>query len=419
MSLFGLFGPPNVEKLKAKGDVKGLIRASNYKKEAPVVEYLSSKVLMHEHEKVREAAIEALGKIGDMRAVDPLGKALKDKSIWVRQAAVKALGQIRTPQTVELLIVALKDNDHNYVRQAAAKVLGEVRDTQAVAPLIEMLKDRDSSVRDRAVEILGQIGDKRAVEPLIEMLKDKDDRVQIQAVRALGNIGDAQAVEPLIELLKDEKVRLSAVETLGQIGDKRAVEPLVTVLINADEWGLEKVAETLKQIDPEWMKSEVAKKAIPALVVALNNSNSNVQQRATKALKLLGWRPENDNERRLVDAIEAIKHRNWGEAVSLGAAAIGPLMAALKSESRISTSRVVISPSQAIINALQQILERVTSEIIADDLHALTRLEDVAEIRYTPVDCGADDTHEGIEKIDCSLVRQLARQELIRRGLEA
>ena len=43
-----LFGPPNVEKLKAKGNVKGLIKALDYKKDASV----------------RRAAAKALGKSG-------------------------------------------------------------------------------------------------------------------------------------------------------------------------------------------------------------------------------------------------------------------------------------------------------------------------------------------------------------------
>lgn len=32
-----LFGPPNVERLKAKGDVKGLIRALHYQKDSVVL----------------------------------------------------------------------------------------------------------------------------------------------------------------------------------------------------------------------------------------------------------------------------------------------------------------------------------------------------------------------------------------------
>lgn len=55
------FGPPNVEKLKAKGNVKGLIKALGYEKDATI----------------RQAADEVLGEIGDTRAVEPLIAAIK------------------------------------------------------------------------------------------------------------------------------------------------------------------------------------------------------------------------------------------------------------------------------------------------------------------------------------------------------
>ncbi len=62
MALFGIFGKPNIDKLKAKGNVRGLIKALGYTKN-----WL-----------VREKAAEALGKIRDPRAVEPLSNALKD-----------------------------------------------------------------------------------------------------------------------------------------------------------------------------------------------------------------------------------------------------------------------------------------------------------------------------------------------------
>ena len=55
-----LFGPPNVDKLKAKRDVKGLSRALSYQKD----------------DEVRRRAAKALGEIGDAQAVEPLTAAL-------------------------------------------------------------------------------------------------------------------------------------------------------------------------------------------------------------------------------------------------------------------------------------------------------------------------------------------------------
>ena len=59
----GLFGPSNVAKLKAKRDVKGLIKASGYKKDLYVC----------------IPAAKALWDIGGALAVEPLIASLKDE----------------------------------------------------------------------------------------------------------------------------------------------------------------------------------------------------------------------------------------------------------------------------------------------------------------------------------------------------
>ena len=55
-----LFGSPNIEKLKSKRDVKGLIKALGYLKNA----------------NIRFKAAQYLGNIADPRAVEPLIAAL-------------------------------------------------------------------------------------------------------------------------------------------------------------------------------------------------------------------------------------------------------------------------------------------------------------------------------------------------------
>jgi HEAT repeat protein len=74
----GLFGPPDVEKMKVKRDVKGLIKALGYRK----------------YKWVRERAARALGQIGEARAVAPLLTALRDSSRDVCQTAAEALVKI-------------------------------------------------------------------------------------------------------------------------------------------------------------------------------------------------------------------------------------------------------------------------------------------------------------------------------------
>lgn len=194
--LSGLF-KPNIQKLKARGDVQGLIKALNYEKDKTVC---------------RDAAL-ALGQIGDERAVEPLIDALKEGDRLMRRTAALALGEIGDERAVETLTDALKDSDKE-ARQAGAEALGKIGDSRVVEPLIEALKDK--SLDEVAARALGQVGDERAVEPLVAILEpwtfyrsseeDLLKKVRVDAARALGKIG-APAVGALIAVLKAEDER--------------------------------------------------------------------------------------------------------------------------------------------------------------------------------------------------------------------
>lgn len=82
MSLFHLFGTPDIEDLKQKRNVKALIRA-----------------LKRSDQKSRIEAAKALEQIGDPVAVEPLVARLKDNSDLVRQKAAEALGEMKIRYT--------------------------------------------------------------------------------------------------------------------------------------------------------------------------------------------------------------------------------------------------------------------------------------------------------------------------------
>jgi len=76
----GLFGPPNVEKLKSEGNIGGLIKALGYKKDPGIVEAASTalvelapasieplvETLDHKEEQVRRCAAETLARVGEI-----------------------------------------------------------------------------------------------------------------------------------------------------------------------------------------------------------------------------------------------------------------------------------------------------------------------------------------------------------------
>ena len=141
-----LFGPPNVEKMKARRDVNGLIKALGYQKGDSF-----------DARSIRRDAARALGELEDPRAVEPLIAALGDERSDVRQAAAEALGKIKDPRAVEPLIAALGD-ERSDMRQAAAKALGAIGDARTMEPLIAALKDAEWRVREAAAQALDHLG---------------------------------------------------------------------------------------------------------------------------------------------------------------------------------------------------------------------------------------------------------------------
>ncbi|MBI4673448.1 MAG: HEAT repeat domain-containing protein [Chloroflexi bacterium] len=211
-----LFGPPNIEKMKAKRDVNGLIKTLGYQKD----------------NSVQTTAAYELGKLGDPRAVEPLIAALENSKTFLPATAANALGKLGDPRAVEPLIAALKSSD-SFLQENAADALGKLGDPRAVRPLIAAHNDASSNftLRGSAMRALKKIGT-TTIEPLIVALTDSDKNVRICAADALGEIGDPHAVEPLMAVFKDsdESVRTGAVRALSKIGDARAVEPLIAAL---------------------------------------------------------------------------------------------------------------------------------------------------------------------------------------------
>ena len=176
--------------------------------------------LRHDAWILRLHACEALGKIGAEEAVEPLCRAmLKDRDTAVRQDAAKALGGTRSPMALDALTAALTDLD---VRPFAVEALGRLNDLRAVETLIDVVtgKSRPANVRQVpvcggaaemdveemetqifAIGGLAELGDDRAIEPLIRALKDT--RLRAAAAAALGKMG-IRVAAPLLAAMKTE-----------------------------------------------------------------------------------------------------------------------------------------------------------------------------------------------------------------------
>lgn len=148
---------------------------------------------------VRAATVRLLGQTAREGSLPPLVARLADPEPAVRAAA---FGALRSSPGIPALVEHLADPDAS-VRDAVAEALGGLGDLRAIEPLLATLDDQDMRVRASAMSALGWLGDRRAVEPLLARF-DTVDAANWRIVHALGSLGDGRAVEPLLARIDSE-----------------------------------------------------------------------------------------------------------------------------------------------------------------------------------------------------------------------
>lgn len=203
-----LFGPPNIEKLKTKLNVPGLVKALDYKKES-----------------------------SDAGAVE------------IRRQAATALGEIGDAAGIDALIAALHDV-HEQVREAASQALMKMNDPRAAKPFIDMWIRGTELERVAITAILVKMGSP-AVKALVSMLGHNNVEFREVVAKFLGSFG-APAVGLLVAELDNRGLgsdrRMGISDALARIGPP-AIEPLTGLLISGDVIKRQVAAHALKQMN--------------------------------------------------------------------------------------------------------------------------------------------------------------------------
>lgn len=230
---------------------------------------------------VRLAAAYALARVRpeSIRGVLGVAGALQNDDPKLRLRATAALRELG-PAAAEAApaLTSLLDHADPETRRGAAHALARTSGNapESIAALRKALKDSDPSVRNHAALALGEIG-KAAVPTLAQALKDEDPETRNWAAFALArNTHSDDALVALIDATRDEKtyVRLEAISALGQIGQN---------------W------RSSDQLPPL-----IATNAVPVLLGALKDPNSDIRRSAAHALDAI--RPRDPS------AIDALKN---------------------------------------------------------------------------------------------------------------
>lgn len=324
MSLFGA-GLPNIEKLKAKHDVRGLVKALTYEGDARVRQQAALALgalkapqvgeplmaaLQDSDPAVRCSAARALAQLGESHATPAISKLLEDKDPTVHSEAARVLGQIGGAQSVEPLTLAIKRWGSDFHPLAFA-ALGQIasRSTQRarIIPFIAgMLNDPDPAIGKHTADMLETLGwqperdeagatyyllkgdlaacaemGPPAVPPLLRAMHAEDTSMRQRVFGVLVGMG-ANAAEPLMAALDEPEhdMHQAILWALIKIGPP-AVEPLLVGLQSHPRPGVrEGCARALGQIGDE--------RALEALSVALSDEHLAVREAASTALVRFG-----------------------------------------------------------------------------------------------------------------------------------
>ncbi len=284
-------------------------------------------MLNDSNQNVRYNAIEALGKLRAIEAVDVLANITESGDFFLAFPALDALKKIGDPSVLPRIIRLLEDE---LLQEPAIEVLGQLGDTTVAVSLAQLLNTQSTltltlakaiaTLYHRYEELFNE-GEQivhlvqpviteqglrhllaalnypkeeelhaltlilgwltgEAVEQALTQLLGKAT-VQTEVVRALVRQGP-RIVQLLIEqlALDDLEIRLATITALERLGDKRAVPALTQILLTADNPKLIiGIANALTRIgDPQ---------AFEVLLDFLGHPNTAVRQATIAALNAL------------------------------------------------------------------------------------------------------------------------------------
>lgn len=192
----------------------------------------------------------------DPEGIQALAKGLKHTNRDIRAESAKLIGISGNRLGTMPLVAALKDKDIG-VRRNIIEALGRIGDTKALAPLLDLWSHPSAYLRTLAADAVVRHG-QPAVAPLLEHLKSKIPYYRWRAAWALGNLTevvapvmdhkrrstgtkkkrvcDPEAITGLIDALDDPlaEVRWCVIRSLGALAATKALPALEAKLTDDD-----------------------------------------------------------------------------------------------------------------------------------------------------------------------------------------
>ncbi|MBN2357307.1 HEAT repeat domain-containing protein [candidate division KSB1 bacterium] len=311
---------------------------------------------------IRLATVKALGRLGDIRVIDFIIPLVDDEEWLVRNEAVSVLQdkvheivQLGDPSLARILIRMLGIDESGIVLMASK---GLIEMHEAIRHLLlDALKSVKEPVRYHVAHILGEARDKEAVPALVQTLKDESPLVRSQVALALGKIADKSAIPALIAALYDfnDTVRTAIMQALVLIGPESVAPLHMELSYSSNNLVITSILEALGVLgDPSSMN---------VLIERLNDSYYYVRLTAVKALIKMGEQVVPEILKKIdvkeVDISHLLKTAGEADGVSIRVRAIKAL-GDLEDAAALGTLKMLVNDvSIDVALAAQEALVRV------------------------------------------------------------
>jgi HEAT repeat protein len=230
--------------------------------------------------------IDALADRGDSASRDVITRAIAAEAPTVRQAAIAAVGRLGEADSVAPLAKALADAKSSEERALVEQALVNLGGKQATdRTIVAQLKSSNPLPRSHLITALARRDSRSAVPVLLEEAGSADSAVAQAAFRALASLAEARHLPPLLdklEQLRASEERASAEEAVVQVLGKveappRRTEAVCQRLEKAS--GVETRCSLLRLLP-----SAAGPRALQAVHLAMTDAEPRIRDTAIRAL---------------------------------------------------------------------------------------------------------------------------------------
>jgi HEAT repeat protein len=228
----------------------------------------------------RMRALVALGRTRALEGIPALAEALRDRDLEARLAALRGLARTASPRAAEEILTWVAEKG---LVVPALPLQNALIQCCAERPqmLLPYVQNSQGPLREALGRVLGEVATPSLGLDLLQFVGDDLDELRAAAARALSHSPSSISLDVLNELARDPVwfVRLRAIVSFGKISDRRAIPALLRGLTDSNRLVRFRAGEALVALHCEMVpvfQQVVAtgdRYGLHAYVTALENAN--------------------------------------------------------------------------------------------------------------------------------------------------